>query len=75
MEANMCFTVQKMGYVIPLAIFATIFLSVGSGLLSILGPDSSTGEWIGFQIITGAGSGAGLQLVRLPCRLFYFVSK
>ncbi|KAK3329998.1 major facilitator superfamily domain-containing protein [Apodospora peruviana] len=53
---------QKMGYVIPLAIFATVLLSIGTGLLSILGSESSTGQWIGFQILTGVGSGAGLQL-------------
>ncbi|KAI5920338.1 MFS general substrate transporter [Camillea tinctor] len=54
--------VTKIGYVIPVAIFSTIFLSIGSGLYSILQPNSSTGQWIGFQILGGVGSGAGLQL-------------
>ncbi|KAI2463106.1 MFS general substrate transporter [Annulohypoxylon bovei var. microspora] len=54
--------VTKIGYVIPVAIFSTIFLSVGSGLYSILQPGSSTGKWVGFQILGGIGSGAGLQL-------------
>ncbi|KAK4172408.1 major facilitator superfamily domain-containing protein [Triangularia setosa] len=56
---------QKMGYVIPLGIFATILLSIGSGLLSTLQPDSSVGKWVGYQIMTGIGSGAGLQLAIL----------
>ncbi|KAI1074270.1 MFS general substrate transporter [Whalleya microplaca] len=54
--------IQKMGYVAPIAIFATVLLSVGSGLLSILRPSSPAGEWVGFQLIAGIGSGAGLQL-------------
>ncbi|PQE03128.1 efflux pump protein [Rutstroemia sp. NJR-2017a BBW] len=54
--------IMKIGYVIPLAIFSTILLSVGSGLYSLLGPHSSAGEWVGFQIIAGIGSGAGLQV-------------
>ncbi|KAK0712206.1 efflux pump [Apiosordaria backusii] len=56
---------QKMGYVIPLGVFATILLSTGSGLLSTLQPDSSVGMWVGYQIMTGIGSGAGLQLAIL----------
>ncbi|KAH9890828.1 major facilitator superfamily domain-containing protein [Xylariomycetidae sp. FL2044] len=54
--------VSKIGYVIPVAIFSAIFLSVGSGLYSLLQPGSSTGKWVGFQILGGIGSGAGLQL-------------
>jgi hypothetical protein len=56
--------VSKIGYVIPLAFFSTIFLSVASGLYSLLQPGSPTGEWVGFQVIGGIGSGAGLQVVR-----------
>ncbi|KAI0868536.1 MFS general substrate transporter [Hypoxylon argillaceum] len=54
--------VTKIGYVIPVGIFSAIFLSVGSGLYSLLQPGSSTGKWVGFQILGGIGSGAGLQL-------------
>lgn len=55
--------VAKIGYVIPLAVFSTIFLAVASGLYSILEPGSPKGQWVGFQIIGGIGSGAGLQVV------------
>ncbi|KAK8024998.1 Efflux pump [Apiospora arundinis] len=54
--------VSKVGFVIPFAIFSTVFLSVGTGLYSILQPASPTGYWVGFQILAGIGSGAGLQL-------------
>lgn len=60
--------VSKIGYVIPVAIFSTVFLSIGNGLCSLLQPGSPSGQWIGFQILTGIGFGAGLQLVRLYCQ-------
>ncbi|GAB1314339.1 hypothetical protein MFIFM68171_04549 [Madurella fahalii] len=53
---------QKMGYVIPIAIFSLILSSIGTGLMSTLRADSSVGNWVGFQILAGVGSGAGLQL-------------
>lgn len=56
--------VMRVGYVIPFAIFGTVLLSAGSGLYSTLQPSSSTGKWVGFQIIAGAGSGSCLQMVR-----------
>lgn len=62
-RADVLVSVTKIGYVIPAAVFSTVFLSVGSGLYSSLQPGSSTGEWVGFQIIHGIGSGAVLQLV------------
>lgn len=55
--------VMKIEYAIPWAIFATIFLTIGSGLYSLLQPGSPTGQWVGFQIIAGIGSGAGIQVV------------
>ncbi|KAI3393978.1 hypothetical protein diail_3339 [Diaporthe ilicicola] len=54
--------VTKIGYVIPVAIFSTVFLSIGTGLYSLLQPGTSIGQWIGFQILAGVGFGAGLQL-------------
>lgn len=55
--------VSKIGYVIPVAIFSTVFLAIGTGLYSLLRPGTSSGKWIGFQILGGVGFGAGLQLV------------
>lgn len=42
----------------------TILASVGSGLTSTFTTDTSTGTWIGYQIIAGAGRGFALQIVR-----------
>jgi hypothetical protein len=61
--------VMAVGYVIPLAALSTVLLSIASGLYSILRPNSPTGWWVGFQILGGAGSGLGLQVVRgFHCR-------
>ncbi|KAI1077292.1 efflux pump [Whalleya microplaca] len=53
---------QKMGFIIPIAVVGTIFLALGSGLYSLLQPESSTGDWVGFQILAGVGSGLSMQL-------------
>ncbi|KAH8795193.1 major facilitator superfamily domain-containing protein [Flagelloscypha sp. PMI_526] len=44
-----------------------ILTVIGFGILSMLKMDSSTAEWIGYQIVVAAGVGV---LVRLPVRLF-----
>ncbi|KAK8086236.1 hypothetical protein PG994_001210 [Apiospora phragmitis] len=53
---------QKTGFVIPIALFSLVLSSIGVGLMSTLQADSSVGKWIGFQMLAGIGSGAGLQL-------------
>ncbi|KAM0191773.1 hypothetical protein ACHAPC_002085 [Botrytis cinerea] len=54
--------IMKVGYLIPFAIFSTVLMSIGAGLYSTLGPNSSSGKWAGFQVLSGIGSGAGLQV-------------
>uniref|UniRef100_A0A0B7KJC0 Major facilitator superfamily (MFS) profile domain-containing protein n=1 Tax=Bionectria ochroleuca TaxID=29856 RepID=A0A0B7KJC0_BIOOC len=54
--------VQKVGYTIPITLVASVFLAIGTGLLSLLQPDTSTAHWVGFQILLGVGSGSGLQM-------------
>jgi hypothetical protein len=39
--------------------------SIGSGLCSLLSPTTSTGAWIGYQIVLGVGRGLGTSIVRL----------
>lgn len=38
-----------------------IITSIGHGLLATLSPTTSTGKWIGYQILLGAGRGMGFQ--------------
>ena len=35
---------------------------IGSGLLTTLTPTTSTGKWVGYQIIQGVGGGFGIQI-------------
>ncbi|TVY83625.1 Efflux pump mlcE [Lachnellula suecica] len=54
--------VGRLGYYLPWAVVSGALSAIGCGLLSILKPDSSTGTWIGLQIIGGVGRGLGLQM-------------
>jgi hypothetical protein len=54
-----------MGYYLPWAVVCGILISIGGGLLSTLTPTTTTGKWVGYQIIAGAGRGAGFQTVRV----------
>ncbi|PYH99749.1 MFS general substrate transporter [Aspergillus ellipticus CBS 707.79] len=50
------------GYYTPFLIISTALLCVGTGLLSLYSIDITTGKWIGYQILTGVGAGAGFQI-------------
>ncbi|KAI1460283.1 major facilitator superfamily domain-containing protein [Annulohypoxylon moriforme] len=54
--------VSRVGYIPPFSIYAGVLMSVGCGLFSLLRPDTSTGKWVGFQVIASCGRGAGLQM-------------
>lgn len=58
-------TVGKLGYVIPLALLGGVFNTVGSGLLSTLQPKTTTGQWVGYLIISGIGRGTSIQMVNI----------
>lgn len=54
--------VTKFGYYLPFAVGAAVITSIGHGTLTLLEPDSSIGDWIGFQILVGFGRGIGMQM-------------
>lgn len=54
--------VGRLGYYLPFSLVSAAFMAVGYGLLSTLGPSTTTGQWIGFQILSGIGIGSGLQM-------------
>lgn len=54
--------ITAVGYYTPFLIGATAIVCIGVGLLSTYSIDTSNGKWIGYQILTGAGVGAGLQI-------------
>ena len=49
------------GYYNPVLILGSIFMTIGSGLITTLGPDTETGKWIAYQIIYGIGIGLAFQ--------------
>ncbi|KUJ07065.1 MFS general substrate transporter [Mollisia scopiformis] len=54
------------GYYTPFLILGTVLMSVGAGLLYTLKADVSTGPWIGYQILFGAGIGMTLEQCNIP---------
>lgn len=56
-------TVGKLGYYLPFSLISAVLIAIGNGLISTFTPDTSAGKWIGYQIILGAGTGGGLQMV------------
>jgi hypothetical protein len=57
------FPVSKLGYFTPWAIGAGAVSAIGNGLVSTFSPTTSTARWVGYQILLGAGRGAGMQTV------------
>ncbi|KAG6366821.1 hypothetical protein INS49_001002 [Diaporthe citri] len=49
------------GYIWPFLIFSSIFTAVGAGLFTLFSLSTSTGEWIGYQVIYGLGMGLCAQ--------------
>ncbi|KAI1852376.1 hypothetical protein JX266_002554 [Neoarthrinium moseri] len=54
--------VSKVGYYLPFAVASGAVSAIGNGLLSTYSPTTETPKWIGYQILTGAGRGLGMQL-------------
>ncbi|KAI1309671.1 MFS general substrate transporter [Xylaria venustula] len=59
------FLATALGQFVPLLIVSCVLSSVGAGLLSTLKVDSSTGHWLGYQLVMAAGVGIGSQNVNL----------
>lgn len=54
--------VSKVGYYQPILLGGGALATIGSGLLYLLDTNSSTGEWIGYQILIGVGFGLAFQI-------------
>lgn len=59
---------QKLGYYVPFMLAASILLPIGAGLLTTLTIDSTTAQWIGYQIFFGFGLGLGMQQAGLAAQ-------
>lgn len=54
--------VTAAGYYTPFLIGSTAIAAIGAGLVTMFNIDISSGKWIGYQILVGAGVGAGFQV-------------
>ncbi|EGX88301.1 MFS transporter, putative [Cordyceps militaris CM01] len=52
----------KLGYYQPFLLVGAVFLTIGSGMLYTLGPESSAAHYIGYQILASIGSGLVIQI-------------
>jgi hypothetical protein len=59
-------SVGRLGYYMPFSAVGTVLVAIANGLLSLVSPGTSTGKWIGYQIIAGVGRGLAMQVVRHP---------
>lgn len=63
--------VERVGYYLPIILISTSLMAVSNGLLSTLSPHTSTGKWIGYQILLGVSRSLGLQIVSPRTKLFF----
>src|SRR3981081_3402891 len=53
--------VTVLGYYTPFMLLASVFMSIGAGLLATFKVDTGHPMWIGYQVIFGVGVGCGMQ--------------
>ncbi|PVI07883.1 MFS general substrate transporter [Periconia macrospinosa] len=61
--------VQRIGYYTPFMIAGSCFMAVGAGLITTWTLDSSSGEWIGYQVLLGFGVGWTMQQPNLAIQV------
>jgi len=49
------------GYYAPFMLVGTVMMGVGFGLLTTFKPDTGRPQWIGYQVLAGAGIGLSMQ--------------
>jgi MFS family permease len=62
------FLVSRIGYYTPFLIFGVCLVSIGSGLLTTLEINTSTGKWIGYQVLYGFGLGCAAQVPNMAAQ-------
>jgi hypothetical protein len=69
LEEVLTAAVSKVGYYMPFGALGLGIGAIGTGLLTILMPNSSTGDWVGFEFLTGI-RGMSLQVVCFSNSIF-----
>ena len=57
-----------LGYYVPFMLVGSAILSVGAGLLSTFSSTTSSGRWIGYQIVAAAGLGMGFDAPQIAAQ-------
>jgi hypothetical protein len=55
-------SITKTGHTAPLMVIGSVLATIAAGLLYSLNIGSSTGQWIGYQILSGIGWGLAYQV-------------
>ncbi|KAF8866717.1 putative MFS toxin efflux pump [Acephala macrosclerotiorum] len=53
--------ITAIGYYVPIMLFCMVLFSIGAGLITTFGLDTTFGQWFGYQVLAGAGIGVGFQ--------------
>jgi hypothetical protein len=62
--------ITKTGIATPYMAAASVIVTIASGLLYTLGIGTSTGKWVGYQILAGFGYGLALQVPVVVAQAF-----
>ncbi|KAE8153599.1 major facilitator superfamily domain-containing protein [Aspergillus avenaceus] len=54
--------IERVGYYLPIMLVSAALTAMSNGLLSTLSPHTSTGKWIGYQILLGISRSFGVQI-------------
>ncbi|KAF3763197.1 MFS general substrate transporter [Cryphonectria parasitica EP155] len=60
--------ISRIGYYNPFLIFGICLTAIGSGLLTTLKVNTTTGQWIGYQILYGFGFGSSMQVPNMAAQ-------
>ena len=66
--------VGRLGLYIPFMLMGSVIFTIASGLIHTLGVDTPAGNWIGYQILAGTGTGSTLQLVSEAKEPFFWLN-
>ncbi|KAA8629659.1 hypothetical protein SMACR_05798 [Sordaria macrospora] len=53
--------VSKFGYATPPAVIGSAIGTIGLGLLTLLNPNTTTAQWVGYEVLVAAGFGLSIQ--------------
>ncbi|KAK5652689.1 hypothetical protein OQA88_10283 [Cercophora sp. LCS_1] len=60
--------VSTLGFHMPFVYACIVFVCIAAGLITTLAVDTSTGKWIGYQILYGFGVGCAYQLPQIAAQ-------